>query len=84
MKIWDIISQETDEEHPIGTNELLERLSELGLDIDRRTLYLDIQALNDCGYEIMCRRKVGRGKSNEYYVMERKFSRTLRVVVGIE
>ena len=74
VKIWDIISQETDEEHPIGTNELLDRLSEFGLEMDRRTLYQDIQALNDCGYEIMCRRRIGRGNSNEYYVMERKFS----------
>lgn len=74
VKIWDIISQETDEEHPIGTNELLDRLTEFGLEMDRRTLYQDIQALNDCGYEIMCRRRIGRGNSNEYYVMERKFS----------
>lgn len=74
VKIWDIISQETDENHPIGTLELLDKLAELGLDMDRRTLYADIQALNDCGYEIMCRRRAGRGMSNEYYVMERKFS----------
>ena len=74
VKIWDIISQETDEDHPIGTVELLDRLSALGLEMDRRTLYADIQALNDCGYEIMCRRRAGRGMSNEYYVMERKFS----------
>ena len=74
VKIWDIISQETDEEHPIGTLELLDKLSRLGLDLDRRTLYADIKALNDCGYEIMCRRRAGRGLSNEYYVMDRKFS----------
>ena len=70
VKIWEILSQETDEDHPMGTTALLSKLKELGIDCDRRTLYADIDALNECGYEILCRRST----SNMYYVMDRKFS----------
>lgn len=70
VKIWEILSQETDEEHPMGTTELLKKLKEMGIPCDRRTLYADIEALNACGYEILCRRST----SNMYYVMDRKFS----------
>lgn len=70
VKIWEILSQETDEEHPMGTPVLLDKLAELGIPCDRRTLYADIKALNECGYEILCKRAV----SNEYYVKDRRFS----------
>lgn len=70
VKIWEILSQETDEEHPMGTTELLRKLNDLGIVCDRRTLYADIDALNECGYEILCRRST----SNMYYVMDRSFS----------
>ena len=70
VKIWEILSQETDEENPMGTTEILQKLHAMGIDCDRRTLYADIDALNACGYEILCRRST----SNMYYVMDRKFS----------
>lgn len=70
VKIWEILSQETDEEHPMGTTELLRKLSSMGITCDRRTLYADIDALNECGYEILCERST----SNMYYVVDRKFS----------
>ena len=46
VKIWEILSQETDEGHPMGTTAILEKLRELGIECDRRTLYADIEALN--------------------------------------
>lgn len=70
VKIWEILSQETDEEHPMTTQEILDKLAEMGIVCDRRTLYADIKALSECGYEICCRRAI----SNEYYVKDRKFS----------
>ena len=70
VKIWEILSQETDEEHPMGTTELLWKLNGMGIECDRRTLYADIEALNECGYEILCRHST----SNMYYVIDRKFS----------
>jgi predicted DNA-binding transcriptional regulator YafY len=70
VKIWEILSQETDEEHPMTTQAILDKLAEMGIVCDRRTLYADIKALNECGYEICCKRAI----SNEYYVKDRSFS----------
>lgn len=70
LKIWEILQRETDEEHPMGTEELRAKLAECGIVSHRTTIYDDIKFLNDCGYEIMKR----RGRGNLYYVMDRKFS----------
>lgn len=69
LKIWDILCQETDEEHPISTPDLLSRLEESGIKCARRTLYRNIEELNECGYEVLT--KVG--KPNAYYVVDRSF-----------
>ena len=70
LRIWEILNRETDEEHPMGTETLRQKLLEGGIDVHRSTLYEDIKLLNESGYEIMTR----RGRSNQYYVMDRKFS----------
>ena len=49
IKIWEILSQETDEDHPMSTNELLAKLEALGIECTRKTLYADIDALNEFG-----------------------------------
>ena len=70
LKIWEILQRETDEDHPMGTEELRAKLATEGIEAHRTTVYEDIKLLNECGYEIMSR----RGRSNQYYVMDRKFS----------
>ena len=70
LKIWEILQRETDEDHPMGTEELRAKLLESGIEAHRTTIYEDIKLLNESGYEIMCR----RGRSNQYYVMDRSFS----------
>lgn len=69
LKILEILRQETDEDHHMGTERLRRRLSEYGIDCDRRTLYNDIDTLNDGGYEILTKNST----SNEYYVIDRDF-----------
>ena len=69
LKIYEILKKETDEDHPMGTEELRAKLLEFGIDSHRTTIYADIELLNECGYEIMCR----RGRSNLYYVEDRSF-----------
>lgn len=70
LRIWEILQRETDEEHPMGTETLREKLLEGGIECHRSTLYEDIKLLNENGYEILTR----RGRSNQYYVMDRSFS----------
>lgn len=67
--LWDILRQNTDEEHPLSTNELIYKLEDYGINIERKTLYEDIKVLQANGYEVMC----ARGKSNKYYVEDRDF-----------
>ncbi len=70
LKIWEILQRETDEDHPMGTEELRAKLLECGLDVHRTTLYEDIKLLNECGYEVLSY----RGRSNQYYVVDRSFT----------
>ena len=47
VKIWEILSQETDEEHPMSTTELLAKLEELGIPCERRTLYIQYTGVSN-------------------------------------
>ena len=51
------------------TNTLIKKLAEQGIECDRRTLYRDIQVLNEYGYEVLRTRAI----SNEYYIVDRSF-----------
>lgn len=69
VKILEILRQDTDEDNPMPTNTLIKKLAEQGIECDRRTLYRDIQVLNDYGYEVLRTRAI----SNEYYIVDRSF-----------
>ena len=69
LKIWEILCQETDEEHPMESTELIEKLAEMDIHCERKTIYRDIETLIECGYDIVCE----RGKKNKYYVLDRSF-----------
>ncbi len=70
LKIWEMLNADSDEDHPLGTEEIRKRLEKLDIECDRRTLYNDIEVLQEAGYEIFC----NRSRSNQYYVVDRKFS----------
>lgn len=69
--LYEILRQETDEEHPMRTNDICQRLEQKSISCDRRTLAEDIQTLNEFGFEVHSRR-VGKGKG--YYIEDRSFS----------
>lgn len=78
LKLWELLTQETDSEHPMGTPEILAKLKEMGIECDRRTLYDDIKTLNAFGYEVECE----RGASNKYSVDSGSFDVTeLRILM---
>lgn len=71
VKLLELLRQETDEDHPMRTNDICSRLEQMGISSERRTLAMDITMLNDYGYEVMsCR----NGKSKAYYIEDRSFS----------
>lgn len=71
LKLVELLRQETDEFHPLSTNEICNRLGIMGISCERRTLAKDITLLNEQGFEVMwC--KVGKEKG--YYIEDRSFS----------
>ncbi|MBO5261500.1 MAG: WYL domain-containing protein [Clostridia bacterium] len=70
LKMWEILKTETDEEHPMSTPELIERLAKEGIPVDRKILYSDIELLNDYGYEVLKE----TDRSNKYFVEDRSFN----------
>lgn len=69
LVLYDILQRETDEEHPLSTNEIIERLSARGIEVSRKILPGDIELLNKYGFEILSYKK----KSHYYYVAYRPF-----------
>ena len=57
LVLYDILQRETDEEHPLSTNEIIERLSARGIEVSRKILPGDIEVLNKDGFEILAYKK---------------------------
>lgn len=71
LLLTEILKQESDAEHPITTNALIDKLSCRGISCDRRTLARDISQLQDMGYSLKC---VKVGHSNAFYLEHNDFS----------
>lgn len=72
LRMMEIFRQETDSEHPITTQALCDRLGELDISCDRKTLARDLSQLREMGFQVETVRK---GHSYAYYVEQREFSR---------
>ncbi len=70
VKLWELLCQETDENHPMSTNTIIKKLADIGITVARKSLYRDIEILNQCGYEVLC----NHSRANEYYVVDRQFN----------
>ena len=71
LKLYELLRRETDEDHPISRMKLCQKLNEMGISSNVRTLSLDIETLNENGYEILSYLK---DKEKFYYVPERELS----------
>lgn len=67
MKLYELLQKETDSEHAISRTVLCQRLIDMGISSNVRTLSKDIDMLNANGYEIMSYLK---DKEKFYYVPE--------------
>lgn len=78
LKLWEILNKESDIYYPLDTYSILSKLSEVGINCDRKTLYSDINELNKNGYKII----VKRSKRNLYYTDNSDFNLPeLRILV---
>lgn len=71
LKLLELLRLDTDEQHPMTTNQICSRLDEMGIICDRRTLSKDIALLNEQGYEVM---DTPVGHEKGYYVEDRSFT----------
>ena len=67
----ELLRQETDEQHPMAATVVCQKLNDMEVACDRRTLTRDIQALNEYGYEVMT---TMLSHEKAYYVEDRSFS----------
>ncbi len=73
IKLWklvELLSKETDEDHPLTTSQICNRMKEMNIPCDRRTLAEDVKLLNDHGLDIQ-RRRVS--KAMGYFIGAREF-----------
>lgn len=70
LYLYDILLSETDENHCLSANELIERLEEKDIFVERKTIFSDIACLKDFGLDI----QVKKSKENSgYYLLSRDF-----------
>ena len=72
MTLLEILSRETDEQHPLSVPRLVELLRERGVDAERKSVYDDIQTINeipDARFEVVQQ----RGRGGGYYMTDTPF-----------
>ncbi len=67
--LYKILTEQTDEQHGLTMNELIERLDAYGISAARKALYEDIDALKLFGLDIVG----GNGRNADYRVVSREF-----------
>ncbi len=67
--LYKILTEQTDEQHGLTMNELIERLEACGIPAARKALYEDIEALKLFGLDIIS----GSGRNADYRVVSREF-----------
>ncbi|WP_368293732.1 helix-turn-helix transcriptional regulator [Dehalobacter sp. TBBPA1] len=64
-----ILFAETDEEHPLTINEIISKLADYNIEVERKTIYADIEALRQFGLDI----KMEKTKTYDYFLASRTF-----------
>ncbi|KAB3536271.1 WYL domain-containing transcriptional regulator [Alkaliphilus pronyensis] len=67
--IMKILMEQTDEQHPITVNELIEELRKYEISAERKSIYADIEMLMEFGLDIICQ----KGRANQYFIGVRDF-----------
>ncbi len=68
LYLLDILSQYSDEEHPLDAGELIAHLEEAGISAERKSVYRDVEVLRSFGLDVIATRTPKPG----YFLGERK------------
>ncbi len=69
VKIIEYLISESDEDHPVSVAMIIDFLNSEGISADRKTIYSDIDAINEHYMMVVCIKK----SQNWYYCNDRKF-----------
>ncbi len=69
LYLAEILKKYTDEEHPLNAAELIERIADKGIPVERKAIYGDISLLQEAGMDIIKTRIPKSG----YYLASREF-----------
>jgi len=69
LYLMKIFLEQTDEDHPMTVNELIDQLRLYGVTAERKSLYSDIERLSDFGINVMMQKTNTFG----YFVVDRRF-----------
>lgn len=67
--IWQMLKQDSDEDHPLSTSDIINKLYEKGYSAERKAIYDAVKLLNENGFEVLSYRDT----QNKYYVVDRSF-----------
>ena len=71
VKIVELLRQESSEENPLRTSDIVEKGAGMGVFVDKRTLSKDVEFLNSQGFDIKTKTV---GHQRAYYIEKREFS----------
>lgn len=69
IRVRDILLENTDSDHAISVQRIIELLAGYGIDAERKSIYEDIEELRTYGMDI----EVAKGRGGGYYVASREF-----------
>lgn len=69
LYLMELFHEETDEDHPLSRRDLEQRLADIGIHAERKSLYHDIETLKHFGMDIAYRKEHPEG----YYLAQREF-----------
>lgn len=69
LLIYKYLNEFSDEENPLSTTDLIAMLDNDGLKCERKSIYADIQTLNDLGFDIVTTKSPKRG----FFMASRRF-----------
>ena len=69
LKILLLLQQQTDEDHPMTTTEIVAHFTALGIPTDRKTVKEDIDTMIKCGIDIV----PTRGRQTQFFYADRPF-----------
>lgn len=69
LYIEKLLTEQTDEQHPVTVTNILTYLDGLGITANRRTVMSDISQLQEVGLDVVC----NKSRQNQYFIGDRQF-----------